>query len=205
MIKKEKELIEEIKRNNVYTDLVKEALKQAQISHENQLRDDRNTVLEGHIYPIAFSILKRYPGKDFLEDLVVLALLHDTMEDDDDFDEKSCRKIFNDEVCGNVKKLTKDEKTIRNYSGNNENLYELLKYLRNKEYIEDVNDSNEVCRIVKLEDRINNLQSTRKNGTTSQTLRYIIESDTLFHSLAKSIKSFDYMPLLKKEIDRLSS
>ena len=205
MIKKEKDLIEEIKRNNVYTDTVKKALKQAQISHKGQMRDDNSTVLEGHIYPIAFSILNRYSEKDFLEDLIVLALLHDTMEDDYSFDEKSCLESFDKKVCENVKKLTKDEKTIRDYSGENENLYELLKYLRNKEYIEDVNDSNEVCRIVKLEDRINNLQSTKRNGTTTQTLRYIIESDTLFHSLAESVKSFDYIPLLKKEISRLSS
>ncbi len=205
MIKKEKELIDRLKKNNIYTDNVRKALKQAQISHKGQMRDDNSTVLEGHIYPIVFSILNRYSKKDFLEDLIVIALLHDTMEDDYSFNEKSCLKNFNEKICKNVKKLTKDEKTIRNYSGKNENLYELLKYLRNKEYIEDVNDSNEVCRIVKLEDRINNLQSTKKNTTTPQTLRYIIESDTLFHSLAKSVKSFDYVPLLKKEIRRLSS
>jgi (p)ppGpp synthase/HD superfamily hydrolase len=204
MVKKE-ELLKEIKKNKVYTDLVKKALKQASVSHEGQVRDDGPSVLEGHIYPIAFSILKRYRGKDFLENLVILALLHDTMEDDENFDEETCLQIFNEEICENVKKLTKDEKTIRSYSGKNENLYELLKYLRNKEYIENVNGSNEICKIVKLEDRINNLQCTGKTGTTVQGLRYVIESDTLFISMAKKTKSFDYVPLLKKEIERLSS
>jgi (p)ppGpp synthase/HD superfamily hydrolase len=112
MVKKE-ELLKEIKKNNVYTDLVKKALKQASISHEGQVRDDGPSVLEGHIYPIAFSILKRYSGDDFLEGLVILALLHDTMEDDENFDEETCLQIFNEKICGNVKKLTKDEKTIR--------------------------------------------------------------------------------------------
>ncbi len=204
MIKKE-ELLKEIKRKKVYTDLVEKAYKQACTSHKGQKRDDGTFTLENHIFPIVYSILNKYENKDFLEDLVVLALLHDTMEDDDNFDRDSCVATFNEEICENVRKLTKDEKTIRSYSGNNKGLYELLKYFRNKEYINNVNGSNEICKIVKLEDRINNLQTLPVMGSDCQSLRYVMESDTLFIDLAKSTKSFDYLPLLRKEIERLST
>ncbi len=199
------ELLKAIKKQKVYTNLVKKALKQAEKSHGNQKRDDGEGVLEGHIYPVTYSILERYEGEGFLEDLVVLSLLHDTMEDDDNFDEKNCSKIFGEKVCKNVKNLTKDEGKIRGYSGDNENLYELLKFFANKEYIEKVNGSNEICKIVKLEDRIHNLKSTKKLGTDPKNFRYIMESETLFISMAKKTKSFDYVPLLKREIVRLTS
>lgn len=204
MIKKE-ELIKEIEKNGMYTVLVKKALKQAEDSHGNQLRDDGVSVLENHVYPITYNLLKRYSGKSFLEDLVVLALLHDTMEDDENFNEKECLKLFNKKICTNVKNLTKDEKTFRSYSGENESLYELLKYFCNKNYIENVNGSNEICKIVKLEDRVNNLQSIKRINATFKDLRYVMETDTLFMSMAKKTKSYDYVPLLQKEIDRLSS
>ncbi len=199
------ELLKAIKKQKVYTNLVKKALKQAEESHGEQKRDDGEGVLEGHIYPVTYSILERYEGEDFLEDLVILSLLHDTMEDDENFDEKICLDRFGSKVCENVKNLTKDERKIRGYSGNNENLYELLKFFANKEYIEKVNGSNEICKIVKLEDRIHNLKSTKKLGTDPKNFRYIMESETLFASMAKKTKSFDYIPLLKREIVRLSS
>ena len=140
-----------------------------------------------------------------MEDLVILALLHDTMEDDKNFNIVNCRKDFNDEICKNVQKLTKDGKNFRNYSGDNVYIYELLKFFCNKEYIENIKDASEVCKIVKLEDRINNLQCTKKVGASPKNMRYIMESATLFVSMAKKTKSFDYVPLLKREIDRLSS
>ncbi len=200
-----KKLLEAIKKQKLYTALVKKALKQAEESHGEQKRDDGGGVLGNHIYPLAYSVLERYEGEGFLEDLVVLSLLHDTMEDDENFDEKICLEIFGSKVCENVKNLTKDERKIRRYSGNNENLYELLKFFANKEYIEKVNGSNEICKIVKLEDRINNLKSIEKLGTDPKNFRYVMESDTLFVSMAKKTKSFDYVPLLKREIVRLSS
>lgn len=203
-MQKEK-LLEAIKKQKIHTELVKKALKQAEKSHGEQKRDEGGGVLEKHIYPLTYSILERYEGKDFLEDLVVLALLHDTMEDDESFDEKACLRIFGSEVCENVKHLTKDERRFREYSGSNENLYELLKFFANKEYIEKVNGSNEICKIVKLEDRINNLRSIKELGTDTKTFRYVMESETLFISMAKKTKSFDYVPLLKREIVRLSS
>ncbi len=204
MIKKE-ELLKELKKKNVYTDNVKKALEQAEKSHGEQDRDDGGGVLEEHIYAVAFSILQRFEKESFLEDLVVLALLHDTIEDDDDFDIEKCNDIFGSGICKNVQMLTKDERQLRAYSGDNLHLYELLKYFCNRDYLEAVNGSNEVCKIVKLEDRINNLQSIKKIGDSIKNLRYVIEADTLFMDMAKKIKSFDYIPLLKKEISRLSS
>lgn len=203
MITKE-ELVEEIKKNDIYTGLVEKAIRQAEKSHENQSRDNGSSNLQTHIYPVAYSIVKRYKGKKNLEDLVILALLHDTMEDDESFNDSVCLKLFNRDICENVKKLTKDERSFRNYSGSNKHVYELLKFFCNKEYIENVKDASEICKIVKLEDRINNLQSIEKVGDSLKNFRYIMESETLFISMAKKTKSFNYVPLLKKEIKRLS-
>lgn len=203
MITKE-QLVEEVKKNEIYTSLVRKAIKQAEKSHANQSRDDGSSNLYTHIYPVAYSILKRYKGEKNLEDLVILALLHDTMEDDENFDNSVCFKIFNKSICENVKKLTKDERSFRNYSGSNKYVYELLKFFCNKEYIENVKDASEICKIVKLEDRLNNLRGIEKVGGSLKNFRYIIESETLFISMAKKTKSFNYIPLLKKEIKRLS-
>jgi (p)ppGpp synthase/HD superfamily hydrolase len=204
MITKE-ELIVEIKKNGIYTDLVEKALRQAQISHAKQKRENGTSNLKSHIYSVTYSILKRYKGKRFLEDLVILALLHDTMEDDSSFNISICKRDFNEDICKNVKKLTKDGRNFRHYSGDNVYLYELLKFFCNKEYIENIKDASEVCKIVKLEDRINNLQSTKKVGASPRNMRYVMESATLFVSMAKKTKSFNYVPLLAKEIKRLSN
>jgi len=204
MITKEK-LIKEIKGGGVYTDLVKKALEQAETSHKGQKRDNGTCNLENHIYTIAYSVLKRYKGEKFLEDLVVLALLHDTMEDDENFTEEVCEQNFGKEVCKNVKKLTKNEKCFRTYSGGNEYVYELLKFFCNKEYVENVNGSAEICRIIKLEDRIDTLNGIKEIRNSITDLRYVIEAETLFVKMAKETKSFNYLPLLKKEIERLST
>ena len=204
MIKKE-ELIKELKDKNVYTDLVKKALRQAEISHAGQKRDNGSCNLENHIYSITYSILKRYKNHKMLEDLVVLALLHDTMEDDEDFDEGVCLKSFGKEICKNVKKLTKDEMSFKKYSNSNKYFYELKKFFCNKDYIENVNGSNEICKIVKLEDRIDTLRGIEEIGNSVTDLRYVMEAETLFVEMAKKTKSFDYLPVLKKETKRLSS
>ncbi len=197
MIKKI-QLVKEIKKSEVYTDCVRKALEQAVKSHGDQMRDDGSSVLEGHIYPITYSILKRYRGWDKLEELVILALLHDTMEDDKSFDKETCKSIFNDDICENVLKLTKRKKGGKKLS-------QLSKYFRNKKYIGDFDGANEVCKIVKVEDRLNNLQSITEVGLSTKNLRYVMETDTLFMDLAQEIHPFNYIPLLEKEIDRLSS
>lgn len=198
-------LLEEIRRQNMETPLVQKALSQVKISHSGQKRDNGVSALKNHIYPVAFSILKRFEKSKDLEDFLVLSLLHDTMEDDEKFTEEICRKGFNKEVCKNVVKLTKDECILRSYSGNDKILYELLKYFCNKEYLKNIKKASEVCKIVKLEDRLNNLQSIEKICSNVKNLRYVIEADTLFMAMAKETKSFNYVPLLKKEIKRLST
>ncbi len=198
-----RQLVEEIKRQEIFTPLVEKALKQAEISHTGQKRYSGGSALRNHIYPVAHSILRRFENSTMTEDLVILALLHDTMEDDESFTLDACREDFNKSVCKNVEKLTKDECILRSYSGNDKILYELLKYFCNKEYIKGVKKASEVCKIVKLEDRINNLQSIKKIGSSVKNLRYVIEADTLFMVMARETRSFDYVPLLKEEIQRL--
>ncbi len=204
MVSKE-ELVAEIKKKEIYTLFVRRAIKQAEISHCKQERDNGGSVLELHIFPVTFSILKRYAKSNLLEDLVTLALLHDVMEDDVSFEEGFCIERFNKDICENVLKLTKDVKIVKEYSGDDRIHYELLKYFCNKEYIRNIKKASEVCKIVKLEDRLNNLQSIKDIGANVKNLRYVIESDTLFILMAKETKSFNYVPLLKKEIKRLST
>lgn len=198
---KHKELINSLKQISLENNsTIKSALEIAQRAHKDQLRDNGSSYLEGHIYPIALSVINRHKDSDNLVTLVSCALLHDVLEDSD-IPESEMRKVMGNEITDIVKILTKSPKE------NAEGLPQSIKMDMNKVYLNRVMNFNQESIILKLEDRLQNLECTTKESILNKPekfQRYIIETEKLFVPLARKINNhIPYEKLLKEETERV--
>lgn len=198
---KQKELINSLKQISLKNNsTIKSALGIAQRAHKDQLRDNGNSYLEEHVYPIALSIINRYKDSDNLVTLVSCALLHDVLEDSDT-PESEMRKIMGDEITDIVKILTKSSEE------NAEGLSQSVKMDMNKVYLNRVMNFNQESIILKLEDRLQNLSCITEMShllKPDKYKRYIIETEKLFVPLARKINNhIPYEKLLKEETERV--
>lgn len=180
--------------------VIQSALEIAESSHKDQLRDNGNSYLEEHIYPIAISVLNRYKDDSKLDVLLCSALLHDVLEDSD-YKESDMRKRVGDEITNIVKNLTKSKE--ENASG----LSEDIKMKMNGVYLKRVTNSNRETIIIKLEDRLQNLSCITQTThllKPDKYKRYIIETELLFIPLTNNLETpIDYKKLLIGEISRV--
>ncbi len=163
-------------------DRVERAIELAKKSHWEQRRDDGSPYLEQHIYPVAAmmlwtralkgKLLDEYrsafpenPAPNFsphnLKDMVIVALLHDSLEDSD-IDENILKEEFGERVYRMVKILTKKRPWEESYSM--------------EEYMSKIINSSEEVRIVKLADRLNNIFCLQH--TSEEKMRWYLD-DTL--------------------------
>jgi len=172
----------------LFTRRIEQAMAQAAISHYGQLRDNGNSYLEEHIYPVAADVMDFYSrGKgpdDQDEDAIIASLLHDTVEDDPDFSLDECRK-FGMRVTEIVWRLTKivDEDIL---------------------YGDKLADPEapHVVRVIKSADRLNNLDSSiallpKRAG---KMRRYIKETDDLYIPMADTLPDPEYAERLRATV-----
>lgn len=201
----EDQLLNKLSYLNCLSSDVEKAISQAKSSHGKLLRDSGHPVLEDHLYPICFSILNHFPKRKDLSLLVSLGLLHDAMEDDCSFTPGKCIGLFGEEFTNYLKILTKSRdfyiETLEYKK--DEVLNQTFKYINNGKYLDNIFLAPEVCKIVKLEDRLNNLGDIVKIGSNLKKLRYLIESETTFLPLAKTVLDYDYTKMFNSEIKRL--
>lgn len=193
-----KQLISKLKSAGIYSLLIKKALKQACTSHAGQIRDDGCSTLEQHIFSVAGSTLDRNSYHQELEKLIVTALLHDTLEDDPTIDLNTFIQTFGIEIFRNIILLSK--KTALNKR--KIHLSQEEKYAINANHLSQIAHSNDIVKIVKLEDRINNLASTYCNSNRKYE-RYYIETKNLYLPVAQAV-SKKYVRALKQQLSRLS-
>jgi len=138
-----------LKACDFWDSLVEKALGMARKLHGEQKRDDGSPYLEQHIYPVTLTVLKTlelehvYPSLGISSrDMIIAALLHDSLEDTDVEDTKIIRE-FGENVYKMIKYLTKKRLWEENYDM--------------EEYMKRLKSSSTQTRIIKLADRMNNL------------------------------------------------
>ncbi len=193
------QLISELKPYSLDTDTqVLKALEISERIHKDQIRDSGNSYLEEHIYPVVSNLLKRHSKHPKLQQLVVVALLHDTVEDGD-LEEGYLSKEFDSEVEKYVMGVTK-KKVVLTERPTQEWLFNQM-----KESIVKVEEAGEVSQIVKMEDRIQNMESTGMNLSKKEKyLRMVNEMKELFIPLAIKMNiDYGYVDALNFQIDRI--
>jgi len=174
-----------IEERGLLTPLVDLAIRQAIRSHGSQLRDNGDPYLSQHIFPVAvdyldYALEHRSDSPAEAESGVVVALLHDTVEDDRKFPLTLCRKKFGSEITEAVWRLSKlDEDNVP--------------------YMNKLWEGSLTVKAVKIADRINNLLSSEAMlpDRYEKLVKYLAESKTHYMPLAESIPDGVYATKLK--------
>ncbi len=178
----------------IWNDRVEEALLRSILSHRYHVRDDGTPYLEQHIFPIILRIVERFKGKKDLENMVILAFLHDAYEKDPYFSIEVIEEFFGVEVANDIKNITEEPKRgLRNLDERME---------ANKTYVERVISASENVKIVKLESWLNNLLSTELLHDIEKYERLIAKAEQLYYPLAEKVDE-KYLQELQQEVKRL--
>ena len=170
---------------------VDEAFEIAREVHGKSTRDDGAPYLDEHIFPVSRYVaayLSARPGAEPGDVLVgtVVALLHDSLEDcvsgtDDDV-RRRIRAAYGQEVLAAVEILTKRPK--EHYSGLSP---EEAKSRREGEYMAAIRDAPYVVRLVKVFDRINNLECIHASPVPGKAHDYAEETRQYHLPLASQV------------------
>jgi GTP pyrophosphokinase len=204
---KEQEILKEIDSLNLSCKEISNAIGLARKVHGKQKRDGDQPYLTQHIFPIVKAILKSYRTSPLLKDLIIIALLHDTMEDSN-ITQKQLSQKFGKKIAQCVQNLTKE---IEVKEQTNPKIRQKQKFAITREYVKKLSTKGKEEIIVKLEDRLNNLKSivTTKqiNKRYEKYKRYIAETEEIYIPLAKNATdtTINYVRLYKSEIKRIKN
>jgi (p)ppGpp synthase/HD superfamily hydrolase len=177
---KETELVEMLHRLGVWCDRVPAALALAQSVHGEQRRDGGGRYLEEHIYPVTVEVAKYLSSRDRADapNAVLMALLHDTIEDSSIVTEQSIAERFGDSVSIGVATLTKPAKRGgRSSEATAED---------EERYVARIVDSALPVRAIKVFDRLNNLAAVHHRPPDKRR-KYLAETRTYYLDLACSV------------------
>src|SRR3989344_1607678 len=166
--------------------LIMKALKQANQSHKNHSRSNKQPYLTEHIYPVAI-MTANYYGDSVTDEVIAAALLHDVLEDDPEMNDDKFRSLFGDKVYTTVKVLTKpdgeDWRAI------------------NKKYFKQLGNGSRDAKIIKVMERIDNLYWAHTFGE-KLIEQYIDETENFYLKLAQEVDSELYKEM-KKLLEKL--
>ncbi len=178
------------------SDKVKKAMEIAQNAHKSQVRDGGGSYLTEHIYYLTSLIYADYKNDPRVEDLVIISLLHDSVEDGE-VSLLYLKELFGERISDIIGLLSKpnddDAKTQEE------------KYLTNQNYLHNMS-SNEEAIIVKLYDRLANINCIMEDNVVlkpEKYKRYVLEVRNLFIPLAKKYKFSKILTEYEKEVDRI--
>lgn len=145
-------------------DIYQKAIKFAGEKHQNQKVPGTNANYLLHISNVAMEILIAYQANENfnVEYAVQLALLHDTIEDTDT-DYKEIAQIFGEKIAKGVQALTKDENLGSKAS-------------KMKDSLSRINQLEKEVGMVKIADRITNLQKPPGHWTHEKIQNYLDEA-----------------------------
>jgi (p)ppGpp synthase/HD superfamily hydrolase len=153
-------------------DVYQEAIRFAGEKHKNQKVPGTESNYLLHLSNVAMEIIVAYKEKNNFDInyAVQLALLHDTLEDTDtDFNELTER--FGKRVASGVSALTKDSKLSSKEEKMNDSLNR-------------INELEKEVGIVKLADRITNLQKPPEHWKKDKILNYLDEARLISRTLS---------------------
>jgi len=175
--------------------------------HGEQPRDDGSPYLNEHVFPVTLDVANYLKGKVLKPDLekaVTLALLHDVFEDvawaNPPIELEEVTTVAGDEITQMIRLLSKPGKSPAG-GGSKESLS-----ARQAKYMAALGKAPYVAKVVKVFDRLNNLQCVHKNP--GKVRNYIEETrrDYLAFAGKVDLGLFKRMARLVKELeDRLAA
>lgn len=184
----QEELTDHLQEAGLFTDLVQRALKIAKISHNSQQTKDGSSFLDHHLFPVVFDVLDNYDS-DNIESVVVIALLHDVLEDDPEMNQDKLADKFPEKIVASIEILTRKEND------------------KSKEqYIQKIMNADYETRIVKLADRIVNLELVQRlrKSNHEKFISYLKETRELFLPLAR-LTSASYLSRIESKLTELET
>ncbi len=138
-------------------------------AHDGQTRDEGTPFIE-HPVRVALVLWQELGSRDV--DLLVAALLHDTIEDSPEVDDALVASAFGERVARLVLDVTKEPVPAAQRAA------------RDRAYIDRLRTLDADARLLKLADRIDNLRSVVGSGDRDKALRYLTVSRAEFVPLA---------------------
>jgi len=165
--------------------------------HEGQPRDSGGSYIEEHIEPIVRMAMLMCPSEMLTPDLIISAILHDTVEDGPEGMDFAIRALFGDKVAENVLSLSKEkvkkEGIVVSASETVEDIYKRLKRERDIKYYDGIYTSTFDVQFIKALDRINNLGSSLKLAKLGKDLKkadkYVKETVTFYRQIFENLKN----------------
>lgn len=165
-----------LRRRGLLTGDVEAGLDLAKDSMKDVLRDTGNPKLEEHIYPVVHMTVE-YFGENCTTDLVLIALLHDVLEDSG-VAEAQLLAQFPRRVVEGVRSLTKEK--VEGMT--EEEAWEIV----HESYFSALRAAPQGVQTIKIIDRINNLHWSHTFSREEQEI-YLKETEGFYLPLASSI------------------
>ena len=181
-----------------YSDKVKKALETATKAHKGQIRDAGGKYLNEHIYYVTSLLYEGFKNDKDIEDLVVSALLHDSVEDGG-ITVSFIEKTFGKDIADTISLLSKTPEEEEQSQTQDQ------KYMVTQNYLNRLSE-NRWAVIVKMYDRIANVNSITKDTVAlkpEKYMRYLKETKNLFIPLAKKYDFKKIVSTFESEVDRL--
>ena len=159
------------------------ALQQVELSHGTQYRDDGNSYLTQHIYPVAIEVIHYYQQNEeerLRPETIAGALLHDVLEDDRNMNDEEFREKFGEEVYKLVKPLSKPN--YHTYPGASKRDQKIA---MNMEYRKIIRLAPCESKIIKFADRYKNICCVHTSPKPGKIEDYIRDTEEFYLPLAK--------------------
>jgi len=180
------------------SDKVKKALEIATKAHKGQVRDGGGKYLNEHIYYVTSLLYEGFKNDKDIEDLVVSALLHDSVEDGG-IKVSFIEKTFGKDIADTISLLSKTPEEEKQSQTQDQ------KYMVTQNYLNRLSE-NRWAVIVKMYDRIANVNSIIRDTVVlkpEKYMRYLKETKNLFIPLAKKYDFKIIVSTLESEVDRI--
>jgi (p)ppGpp synthase/HD superfamily hydrolase len=166
--------------------IIKQALLLVEIGHRNQTRIGGGSVLEEHIYPVCSLVLERSAGISgkVLESLLAGTLCHDLLEDTT-VSLEQVRQVDGGLTTELVEILTDSGKTPT-------------------EYFNQIRQ-NPLAQVIKVCDRLNNLQCAHKISEQEELLRFCEETEQYVLPMTVLSEDISLMKCLLVELRKIAS
>lgn len=180
------------------SDKVKKALEIATKAHKGQVRDGGGKYLNEHIYYVTSLLYEGFKNDKDIEDLVVSALLHDSVEDGG-IKVSFIEKTFGKDIADTISLLSKTPEEEKQSQTQDQ------KYMVTQNYLNRLSEDRWAV-IVKMYDRIANVNSIIRDTVVlkpEKYMRYLKETKNLFIPLAKKYDFKIIVSTLESEVDRI--
>ena len=202
---REEELVSNLQKHSCYDSEVVKALEQAAKSHSDQPREIGGDYLSQHVFPVTNNSVEYFAETrgEVPNYVSIVALLHDSVEDDPCFGFQDIEEMF-EEYLGQVVKYSVDGLTRRNWRDfqgkdetekrENAEHYSLDKIDRFEKNLEE----SDHLYIIKAFDRINNIQCMPIPSRMEKTRKVCENTENIFEPWLRE-KDSDLADLLSRK------